>query len=370
MITKKHTILIVDDVATNLDLLKSLLIDKYNVKIAKNGAMALKIAQKSAELDLILLDIMMPGMDGFQVCEQLKGNKDTKDIPIIFLTAKTATEDIVKGFESGGVDYVAKPFNPHELLARVKTQLLIKSQKDLIIKQNREQKEMLHILSHDLGNHFAVIMFGVEMLKTKPTKLENYIGKIKSAAKQGVDVISLVREMRSLGEKQIILSPVNLPAIIFESIQLLSQRFEEKKITIDLKMDTDIHIVAEKRSLLNSVINNILTNAHKFSFENSSIEISATCEDDRAQLVIEDHGIGIPQNILAKLFDISESISRPGTNGEIGTGFGMPLMKSFVEFYGGEITVSSKDIQDYPDDHGTKISIYFQASKQNQKDKQ
>ncbi len=359
MNAKTHTILIVDDVATNLDLLSSLLIDKYNVKVAKNGPMAINIAQKNANLDLILLDVMMPGMDGFQVCEQLKSDPKTKEIPIIFLTAKTETEDIVAGFEAGSVDYLTKPFNPHELLARVNTQILIKQQKDMIIKQNREQKEMLHILSHDLANHFGVILFALELSKINSGKSAEYHLKIKNATSHGIDIINLVREMRSLEEKHLKLARVNLFKMVSESVKLLTDRYQEKNISIKIDIDETIFVVAEKRSLVNSVINNILTNAHKFSFENSSVEISAIADAGKAELIIEDHGIGIPHKILENLFDINECISRTGTNGETGTGFGMSLIKSFIEHYGGEIKVSSRDIQDYPDDHGTKVSIYF-----------
>jgi len=368
MDTKEHTILIVDDITTNLDLLNALLIDQYNVKVANNGPLAIKIAQMGAGPDLILLDVMMPGMDGFQVCEQLKSDPKTKDIPIIFLTAKNETEDIVAGFEAGGVDYLTKPFNPHELLARVKTQILIKMQKDLIIKQNREQKELIHILCHDLANHFGVIVFALELMKINSEKTDNYLNKIKNATSHGIDVINLVREMRTLHEKQIELYPVNLNEIVSESMLLLVDRFDRKKIRVNIDIDDSIFVIAEKRSLINTVVNNILTNAHKFSFEDGTVDISVFCDGDKAIMNIEDHGIGVPAEMMEHLFDIGKNTSRPGTNGESGTGFGMSLIKSFVEFYGGSIKVESKDIQEYPDDHGTKISMYFQKVPLNHKE--
>ncbi|MFH1251082.1 MAG: hybrid sensor histidine kinase/response regulator [bacterium] len=360
METKEHTILIVDDVTTNLDLLKGLLFEQYNVKVANNGPLAIKIAQMGTGPDLILLDIMMPGMNGFQVCEQLKSDPKTQDIPIIFLTAKTEIEDIVMGFEAGGVDYLTKPFNPHELLARVNTQILIKKQRDLIIKQNREQKELLHILCHDLANHFGIIVLALELFKTNAQKSEYYLSKIKSATAHGVDIINLVREMRTLQEKQVELEPLNLSEMVHESTSLLGDRFESKKVHFNINVDNAIYIRAEKRSLVNSVVNNLLTNALKFSFENNTVDISAHSNDDKVTLVVEDHGIGIPENLLLQIFDISKSTSRPGTNGEIGTGFGMSLIKSFVEFYGGTIEIQSRGIQEYPNDHGTKVSIRFQ----------
>jgi two-component system sensor histidine kinase/response regulator len=364
---KKNTILIVDDVATNLDLLKGLLIDQYNVKVANNGSLALKIAQMVPAPDLILLDVMMPGIDGFQVCEQLKSNPDTQDIPIIFLTARTETEAIVKGFETGGVDYVNKPFNPPELLARVNTQILIKKQKDLILDQNREQKELLHILCHDLANHFGVIILGLEMLKTDTQKSEHYLGKIESATSHGVDLINLVREMRTLQEKTVEIEPVNLYEMISGSVSLLSNRFQQKNVGLEVQIDPSTQVMAERRSLVNSVINNLLTNALKFSFENDTVTISATEHDNQVILTVEDHGIGMPATLLAQIFDFTKNTSRIGTNGESGTGFGMSLIKSFVESYGGTIAVQSKDIQERPDDHGTTIVIRFVKSQSKRK---
>lgn len=357
MENNKHTILIVDDVATNLDLLKGLLVENYSVKVANNGLLALKIVRKSPP-DLILLDIMMPEMNGYQVCEELKRDPQNCEIPIIFLTARTETEDIVKGFEAGGVDYLTKPFNPHELLARVNTQILIKVQKDLILKQNREQKEMLHILCHDLANHFSVINFALDLIKSNAHKTD-YLGKIKSATSHGIDIINLVREMRTLQEKTLELEKVNLYKSMQESVILLGDRFERKKVQLVINVAKDLQVMAEKRSLINSVINNILTNALKFSFENSQVEVNASEHDDAIILIIEDYGIGIPSNLLSQIFDISKSTNRPGTNDEIGTGFGMPLIKSFVDFYGGKIEIESRDIQEYPREHGTKISLYF-----------
>src|SRR5882672_2149784 len=134
--TQKQTILVVDDTPDNLALMTGLLKDAYRTKVANNGERALSIASTLPLPDLILLDIMMPGMDGYEVCQRLKADPRTKDIPIIFLTAKTEVEDEQKGFDTGCVDYITKPISPPIVLARVKTHLLLKSAKDFLSDQN------------------------------------------------------------------------------------------------------------------------------------------------------------------------------------------------------------------------------------------
>jgi putative two-component system response regulator len=134
--TQKHSILIVDDTAENLTLMNGLLKDLYRTKIANNGERALKIAAESPP-DLVLLDIMMPGMDGYEVCRRLKSDARTKEIPVIFLTAKVEVEDEQKGFDVGAVDYITKPISPPIVLARVATQLTLKAAADFLRDKNK-----------------------------------------------------------------------------------------------------------------------------------------------------------------------------------------------------------------------------------------
>jgi len=135
-VTQKQTILIVDDTPDNLTLMNGLLKDDYRTKLANNGERALSVASALPPPDLILLDIMMPGIDGYEVCRRLKADARTQDIPVIFLTAKTEVEDEQQGFDVGCVDYITKPISPPIVLARVKTHLLLKSAKDFLKDQN------------------------------------------------------------------------------------------------------------------------------------------------------------------------------------------------------------------------------------------
>jgi len=154
---KKSIILIIDDDTINLQVIGSFLYNKnYKIILAKNGNDALKSVENNHP-DLILLDIMMPGMNGYEVCKKLKANNQTKDIPVIFLTAKTETKDIIKGFDTGGVDYITKPFIKEELLARVKTHISLKVSQDLLKEQAKTLKKANKIILESVqkfGNIF------------------------------------------------------------------------------------------------------------------------------------------------------------------------------------------------------------------------
>lgn len=136
-------IYIVDDFQENIQVLGNILLEKgFNIHVARNGKQLLAGIEKT-KTDLILMDVSMPEMDGYEACEALKANEDTKDIPVIFLTAKTEKQDIVKGFKAGGVDYITKPFFSDELLARVNTHLELKLARDMIMQKNNELQKAL-----------------------------------------------------------------------------------------------------------------------------------------------------------------------------------------------------------------------------------
>jgi len=189
--TRKPVVLVVDDTPDNLSLMSGLLKDLYKVKVANNGEKAISIANSDSPPDLILLDIMMPGMSGYQVCQVLKANQATRAIPIIFLTAITATEDEKKGLELGAVDFITKPVNPPVVLARVATQLQVKLAADFLKDQNafleaevqRRGRELAAIQDvtilamaslaetrdNDTGNHIRRTQHYVKLLATHLT---------------------------------------------------------------------------------------------------------------------------------------------------------------------------------------------------------
>jgi two-component system, sensor histidine kinase and response regulator len=358
----KIRILIVDDTLKNIQVLGTVLKQEgYQINVAQNGKQALKLAEQVLP-DLILLDIMMPEMDGFETCIALKALPQTAEIPIIFLTARTETESIVQGFQLGAVDYITKPFNATELLVRVQTHLSLKKSKDMLYHIGNERKELLHILCHDLANPMHSIISVLDIMHNSDDFVQMR-GFLLEAVKQGLDIIDLVRQMRALEERRLKLSRVELSPLIEVSHTILRQRLEQKNLSLELSLEPGLCVCVEEVSFINSVINNLLTNAIKFSHPSSVIHLAAHALDSEwVQLSLTDHGIGMPPSLLENLFDVSKTTSREGTSGEQGTGFGMPLVQRFILAYGGEIQVTSQSIKDFPHDHGTCVRLRLPQS--------
>jgi two-component system sensor histidine kinase/response regulator len=356
-------VLIVDDNLQNLKVLGNTIKNEgWLLAVANSGQQALDFVGKKIP-DLILLDIMMPEMDGFETCRRIKSNPDLKEIPIIFLTAKTDSDSILTAFEEGAVDYVSKPFNPKELIKRVHTHLELTQNRKLLIEKNKIQNELIHVLCHDLTNPFAAILSFAELIQGNHSKSQEFIEFITTSAINGMNIINLTREIRASEEKELKLEKLNLQKVIVQSEMFLQMKLAEKEIQLQKSIPDDLEIIAEEISLINSVINNLLTNAIKFSKTGSTIDISAEKVDEAtANVIIKDYGIGMPEQLVSDLFDITKKTSRAGTNGEQGTGFGMPLVQRFMEKYGGNISVTSRSIDDSADTHGTEICLEFKIS--------
>ncbi len=188
----RSTILVVDDTLETLSLLGMLLKESYRVKVAKNGEKALEIANSTDKPDLILLDIMMPDMDGYEVCRRLKNEPYTQDIPVIFLTAKTDIADEEMGLELGAVDYIAKPISPPIVLARVKTQLHLKAAADFLKDKNDYLEQMVNKRTKEVSAIQEVMLFGLASLaETRDNETGNHIRRTQHYIK------SLAQKLRS-----------------------------------------------------------------------------------------------------------------------------------------------------------------------------
>ena len=286
MLNKKEKILIVDDNTQNLQYLGSILLEeRYQIIAANNGKKALELAEQQVP-DLILLDIMMPEMDGFETSQKLKENHKTNQIPIIFLTAKTELEDLQKGFNLGAVDHITKPFHPVELLLRLNTHLSLS-------KSQREYKELLHILSHDLDNYFGIIQGSIQAIESDYSDLPFYLPMLKESTHLGIELVKLVRDMRHIEEKPLKLEAVHLLTAFEYSKDILQPSYFKKNLSLELEIPDTIYILSERVSFISSVANNILSNAAKFSFNGSTVYVQARTEASQVIVSIKDTRIGI-----------------------------------------------------------------------------
>lgn len=353
-------ILIVDDNETNRRMMGRSLERGFDCEIitANNGKEAVEMALKRFP-DLILMDGMMPDMDGFEATLIIKENPETQDIPIIFVTALADKKQIIQAFESGASDYIVKPFYALEMMARIQTHLTVKLQKDAIKSHVAEQRRLLHVLCHDLSNPIISARNVIELSQEDPSILTELSEEIKVALNNALELIALIRQFRAIeeGKHRWDITPVPLRQAIEESCMILRNRAVHKQITLKNQVADNFIVMAERVSLINSVINNLLTNAIKFSESGSIIEILAEDKGDTVELTVRDYGIGIPASQIGSIFNLNAATSRPGTEQEQGTGFGMPLVQKFSEAYGGSVRIESKERTADSTDHGTAIII-------------
>lgn len=348
-----HTmrVLIVDDTPKNIQVLGTILKqENYQINIAINGKQAIEMAQKVLP-DIILLDIMMPEMDGFEACKILKEDPLTQNIPIIFLSAKNEAEDIIKGLELGASDYVTKPFNAAELLARVNTHLSLKKNKEELEKQNIERKVLLQVIAHDLTNPLVGIQGIVDLLKvsTSIEEIMEFVPFLATGVENALDIVELIRTMQSLdnAQKDWELSHIPFKKSVDEVIQKLNKKYNEKDIKWEINVPDDLCVLVEKTSFINSVLYNVMENAIKFSNLGGSVKIDGSIDEEgHVQILISDKGIGMSEKLLSEVFLVEAKTNRPGTMGETGTGYGLPLVKKFMDIYSGSISIESDSQKD------------------------
>jgi len=371
MITNNpYNILIVDDIPDNLQIVSDMLHQKgINISFATNGKQALKTAFRK-KLDLILLDIAMPEMDGFQVCKELKNNDFTKNVPVIFLTAKNDEKDIITGFEIGAVDYITKPFKQTELLKRVFTHLELKRSRDIITEQNEElnkQNELLDaqnkelielnntknkffsIIAHDLKNPFNTINGFTDLLEYSIetqnwAKVQDYNKHIAELSKQGYNLLlNLLEWARTqTGRIQNFPEEYSLFVIVQNIIIQYNAKTEEKNIKIINEINESVFVFVDE-NILYTILRNIVSNALKFCNINGSITISSKfIQNNFIEIEIKDTGVGMLKTDLEKLFKLDIHHSTLGTSNEKGTGLGLILCKELVEVSKGTIRAESE----------------------------
>ncbi|MFR1491599.1 MAG: response regulator [Bacteroides uniformis] len=353
----EYKILIVDDVMSNVLLLKVLLTnEKFAIATASNGRQALEQVEKENP-DLVLLDVMMPDMSGFEVAQHLKSNPNTADIPIIFLTVLNSTADIVKGFQVGANDFISKPFNKEELIIRVTHQISLVAAKRLILSKTEElqrtiagRDKLYSVIAHDLRSPMGSIKMVLNMLilnlPSKKIGAEMY--ELLTMANQTTeDVFSLLDNLlkwtkSQIGKLNVVYQDVDLVEVTDGVIEIFSMVASLKKIRIR-EMKPEKMMVNADIDMLKTVVRNLLSNAIKFSKENSEVLVKMEEVDGMAVVSVQDHGCGISEEGQKKLLHTDTHFSTFGTNNEEGSGLGLLLCKDFVVKNGGKLWFTSKE---------------------------
>ena len=345
--TRQARILIVDDVAKNIQLVAaSLRSQGYSMTFAQSGPKALELAQ-TRPFDLVILDIMMPEMDGYEVCRRLKSLPLNGQTPVIFLTAKTDAEAIVQGFEAGAVDYLSKPFNGAELKARVQTHLELKRIREELEIASHLKDKFFAIIAHDLRAPFNALLGLSQTLKDDVEDLskEDIVQIASMIFEAGARANGLLEQRLRWASSQqgkITYHPerIELFPLAQEVVALLGEVAHRKEITLHNLLPPDTWVYADRPSIA-AVFRNLVGNALKFTPQGGTVELRAEPKDGKMEIEVADNGLGMSLEVQESLFRLDRHHSTLGTAGERGTGLGLILCKEFLEKNGGSISLQS-----------------------------
>ena len=374
----KHKILIVDDIPKNIQILGNILSNEnYQIAYAQSGEQALSIT-KHQKFDLILLDIMMPEMDGFEVCKTLKNHPETSEIPVIFLTAKADMNSIVKGFAVGGQDYITKPFNASELLARAETHIQLHEQKIALAEINGKLEEkvkertvqleeaykrlnqlekaktdFLDIISHELrtplnGISGLATLLNMTKLSEEQQEYIQYLEEVAYRLNRFSETALLITDLKANGSTPDLL-PTQARYIMESALTQFKKDSKDKCSSISLGLEDDL-LVKANTTLVKKSIEMLLDNACKFGGENVNIRLSAHAHGSNVVLSCTDDGPGFSEDALKRLFEL---FSAGDVLHEEGTGLSLSAIKLIMDYHNGKIDVSNRK------EGGAQVQLIF-----------
>lgn len=355
---KKGTILVVDDDNIIVKLItKYLEIEDFVVFNAYNGEDALKALKSDMdEFDLVILDLVMPNVDGYEVCRAIREKKTLYELPIIILTAENNTQDIIKGFNSGANDYLAKPFNGFEMAARAKTLITLKKMtrsNDVLQEAISMKNQFLHITVHDLKNPLNVITGLAKMMKKDFAEdSDNFemLDLITESSDLMLDLINELLEAAKIesGKLALNMSPVNLNESVENAYakNLATATKKEQKIIMDT-CDDEIAFIMSDSIRLHEIIDNLVSNAIKYSPMGKTITIKTLLPEENGKkeiirLIVKDEGPGLNDDDMKKIFGQFQKLSARPTAGEASSGLGLSIVKKLVELHNAGIYVESE----------------------------
>lgn len=354
----EYKILVVDDVVTNVLLLQVLLNKEgFNVITANDGQAAISIIGKEKP-DLILLDVNMPNKNGYEVVKEMKKCSQYREIPVIFLTAMNDTDNIVKGFEVGGSDYIIKPFNKEELMARIVHQLSLLAAKRTIVKRTHELKKtilardkMYSVIAHDLRSPMASIKMIMNSIihDVDKDKMDPMVYELLNLAnKTTEDIFALLDNLLKwtkfqIGKQVVIPQSVDFVSLTRSVVEVSENIASLKKIKIEYEYDVDPANIYSDIDMIKSCIRNLISNALKFSYEGGIIKVTLKEFGDDYILSVSDDGCGISEENQLKLLDVSTHYTTYGTAQEEGSGLGLLLAVEFINKNHGKLWFESKE---------------------------
>jgi two-component system, sensor histidine kinase and response regulator len=354
------TLLIVDDQPDNIQVLAGIMRLDYQILYATSGTEALLIAEKERP-DLILLDIMMPGMDGYQVCEKLQAQPETEGIPVIFVTGLGQTQNEARGFDAGAVEYITKPFSPPIVQARVRNHLLLKQAHDTLIEKNRALEENMRlreeiesITQHDLKAPLNAIIglpdvvLEADNLTPTQRKLIQQIQKtgyrMLEQINRSLDLYRMEQGLYELKPEAILLEP------LLRNVRLELESLGEKLgVEVIIQGDKGVAVMGEELLLL-SLFANLIKNALEAAPGGSSVTVSGSAGEVEYCVSIHNQGT-VPDAIRDRFF---EKLTTAGKSG--GTGLGTYSARLITEIFGGKITMDSTE------EGGTTVTVFIPAA--------
>ena len=346
-------ILIVDDDRLNIRILEGILgkIAGYVTAESYSGEGTLAV-YREFQPDLVLLDVMLPGIDGFETCRRLRHEFGEKCAPIIFITAKTGSDDIVEGLSAGGVDYLPKPFKPKEVLARIRSHLqnraLVEQQK-LLVEQlssaNAAKNRFLGMAAHDLRNPLASIRGIAEFLQEGAVGDLNadqldLVNTIHEASQSMLDMVNELLDVTAIeaGELKLGLCPQDLGELVGKSVALMNMEAAKKDTRVVFELPEIPIKLSIDPTKIRQVVDNLISNAIKYSPPGSTVQVTVgAVSQESVHISVRDQGPGIPEGERDKLFKDFSRLSVKPTGGEKSTGLGLAICRKIVEAHRGHI---------------------------------
>lgn len=355
-----YKILIVDDIPANIWLLKAMLEQSgLQVCTAENSEEALTHL-KTEKIDLILLDVLMPGVSGFELAEQVKCNPDYREIPIIFLTALNEPGDVVKGFHKGGNDFISKPFNKEELFVRIRHQLTLLETKRTIQRQTGELQKAIagrdalySVITHDLRLPMSSLKMtlNVLLLKMEEYKIagQDIMDMLQTANETTEQLFTLLDNLlkwtrSQIGKLEAVHQNIYLGELAEGVVEIFSMVAATKRIKINFQSspveDTEVCVDID---MIKTAIRNLLSNAIKFSYNGSEVDVVVESKGTEVFFNVTDHGCGIKEEDQHKLLDAAIHYTTFGTEHESGSGLGLLLVNEFMKLNNGRLFFKSKE---------------------------